>query len=138
MARTFSLFESAVSRMRVMRQGDIVQLVIDGGGALVTSTQDFIQAQKWASSKPASGNMITDRGRMLERLSVLVARPGSVLGTQGNAKQLAGLCKLMSQGGYDLAEWMLPPELKNPQPQAPANKPDPPDAEAGAQTVSTP
>ncbi len=119
MARSETLFEAAVKRMRVIRQGDIVQIIIDGGGALVTTTQEFLQAQKWASSKPATGNMVTDRGRLLEQIGPLVSRPGSMLSTRGNAKQVEALAKLMKQGGYDLGEWMLPPELKNPAPTAP-------------------
>ena len=126
MARSESLFEAALKRIRVIRQGDIVQLVIDGGGAMVTTTQEFMQAQKWASSKTATGNIVTDRGRLLEQIGPLVARPGSMLGTRGNAKQVEALAKLMKQGGYDLGEWMLPPELKNPQiPQPEPPKPKP-------------
>ncbi len=119
MARTLNLFESATSRGRVIRQGDIVQIVIDGGGALVTTAQDFRVAQKWAQSKPASGNLVTDRGRLFEQLGSLVSRPGTIVQTRGNAKQLEQLARLMRQGGYDLGEWMLPPELKQNHPPPP-------------------
>ncbi|MES0872449.1 hypothetical protein [Sinimarinibacterium thermocellulolyticum] len=132
--RTETLLESALKRIRVIRQGDIVQLVIDGGGALVTTTQDFLQAQKWASTKPATGNLVTDRGRLLEQIGALVSRPGSMVSTRGNAKQVEALAKLMKQGGYDLSEWMLPPELKNPQIPQPEQKPPsaPPPTDAHA------
>ncbi len=123
MPRAETLFEAAVKRIRVMRQGDLVQLVIDGGGALVTTTQEFMQAQKWASSKTATGNTVTDRGRLLEQIGPLVSRPGSMLSTRGHTKQIEALAKLMKQGGYDLGEWMLPPELKNP-PIPQRDKPD--------------
>jgi hypothetical protein len=129
-ARTETLLEAALKRIRVIRQGDIVQLVIDGGGALVTTTQEFMQAQKWASSKTATGNIVTDRGRLLEQIGPLISRPGSMLSTRGNAKQVEALAKLMKQGGYDLGEWMLPPELKNPQvPQPEPAKPKAAEAE---------
>src|SRR3546814_3686766 len=59
--RTLNLFESATSRARVIRQGEIVQIVIDGGGAFVTFMQEFNLAKKWATPKTATGNMITDR-----------------------------------------------------------------------------
>jgi hypothetical protein len=133
MARAETLLEAALKRIRVIRQGDIVQLVIDGGGALVTTTQEFIQAQKWASSKTATGNIVTDRGRLLEQIGPLISRPGSILSTRGNAKQVEALAKLMKQGGYDLGEWMLPPELKNPQiPQPEPAKPKAAEAEDDA------
>ncbi|NKF22441.1 hypothetical protein [Solimonas marina] len=111
-ARTKNLFESAVSRARVIRQGDIVQVVIDGGGAFVTFTQEFRMAQKWASSRIATGNMVTDRGRFFEQIGTLVSRPGSMVSTRGSGKYVENLVRAMNQGGYELSEWMLTPELK--------------------------
>lgn len=111
---TRNLFESATSGARIVRQGDIVCLIVDGGGAMVMASGDFVQAQKWAQSRPASGNALTDRGRFLEQLPALVSRPGSFFSTRGNARQLEKLAKLMRQSGYDLGEWLLPPELKRP------------------------
>jgi hypothetical protein len=110
--RVLNLFESAVSRLRVIRQGDITQVVIDGGGAFVTFTQEFHQAQKWASPKPATGNMITDRGRFFEQIGTLVSRPGSMVSTRGHGKYIEALVRAMNQAGYDIGEWMLPPDLK--------------------------
>src|SRR3546814_18247766 len=72
--RTLNLFESATSRARVIRQGEIVQIVIDGGGAFVTFMQEFNLAKKWATPKTATGNMITDRGRFFEQIGTLVSR----------------------------------------------------------------
>jgi len=135
MARTETLLEAATKRLRIIRQGDIVQIVIDGGGALVTTTQEVLQAQKWAGRKPATGNMVSDRGRFLEQITVLISRPGSMLSTRGNTRQVESLAKQMNQGGYDLNEWMLPPELKRlghtqPEPPKPkAGEPAPPDPE---------
>ncbi len=54
MKRSVNLFESALSRARVIRQEDIVQVVIDGGAFVIVS-QEFLQAQKWASPKAATG-----------------------------------------------------------------------------------
>lgn len=113
MKRTLSLFESAVSRARVIRQGDIVQVVIDGGGAFVTFTQEFHQAQKWAAAKPATGNMVSDRGRLFEQIGTLVSRPGSMVSTRGHGKYVEALVRAMNQAGYEISEWMLPPELKS-------------------------
>lgn len=133
MARTLTLFEAATSRARIVRQGDIVQIIIDGGGAMVTTTQEFLQAQKWAARKPATGNMISDRGRFLEQITLLISRPGSMATTRGHARQVERLAQQMKQGGYDLNEWMLPPELKNPgHPQ-----PEPPKPKKGAEADDT-
>lgn len=113
MARVKTLYESVESRARIVKQGEIVCIIIDGGGAMVAATQDFMAAQKWASSRTASGNDITDRGRFLEQIPAVVARPGSISGTRGSDKLVEGIAKNMKQAGYDLAEWQLPPELKN-------------------------
>jgi hypothetical protein len=112
-SKTLNVFEAATSRARVMKQGDLVQIVIDGGGAMVTTLAEFMQAQKWAQRKPATGNMVTDRGRFLEQITALVSRPGSMVSTRGNSKQVEALARSMKQAGYDIGEWMLPPELKN-------------------------
>ncbi|MFT4046145.1 MAG: hypothetical protein QM661_05545 [Solimonas sp.] len=111
--RPLNLFESAISRARVIRQGDITQVVIDGSGAFVTFTQEFRQAQKWASPKTATGNMITDRGRFFEQIGTLISRPGSMVSTRGHGKSVEMLARKMLQAGYDIGEWMLPPELKD-------------------------
>src|SRR3546814_18119927 len=111
--RTLNLFESATSRARVIRQGEIVQIVIDGGGAFVTFMQEFNLAKKWATPKTATGNMITDRGRFLEQIGTLVSRPGSMVSPRGNGKYVATLVSAMNLAGYDSGEWMMPPALKD-------------------------
>lgn len=118
MAQALNLYEALTRRGRVIRQGELVQIVIDGGGAMVAASADFRSAQKWAQTKPASGNVVSDRGRFFERIEALVSRPGSMLPTRGNRKQIEHLARLMKQGGYDLGEWMLPAEIKQLDPAA--------------------
>lgn len=103
-----NLFEAATARGRVLKQGDIACIIMDGNGAVIVSMQDFQQAQKWAQSKLPSANLLSDRARFLDQFAVLVARPGSVQATRGNDRQLARLAKSMSAAGYDLSEWVLP------------------------------
>ncbi|SFF39764.1 hypothetical protein SAMN04488120_103202 [Fontimonas thermophila] len=127
MAGTVSLYDSAFKRARVVRQGDLTQVIIDGGGAFVVSTQEFLQVRKWAQSKAGSQNVITDRGRVFEQFTVLIARPGTQAATRGHRVQLEKLADAMKQAGYDLSEWALPPELKHlgrPLPDAPGGKKD--------------
>lgn len=112
-AKLANLYASATRGARVIKQGDVVQIVIDGGGALAAPMQDFQQAQKWANSKPATGNAISDRGRFLEQLPVLIARPGSFCATRGNDKYLEKLAKAMKAGGLDINDWSLPPSVKD-------------------------
>lgn len=109
-----NLFESATNRGRVIRQGDVACIVMDGAGASVVNMQDLLQAQRWAQSRPGSANLLNDRGRFLDQFSVLVSRPGSQQATRGNAHQLERLVRSMLQSGYDLSEWTLPPEMKDP------------------------
>lgn len=112
MPRTMNLFESIASKGRVMRTGDIVQLVMDGAGAFVCTAPDFMTAQKWAQGRPSSTNMVTDRGRFIEKIEVLIARPNSFVATRGSQEPLTRLAKTMKMSGFDMGEWMLTPEVK--------------------------
>ena len=129
-----NLFEAATGRGRVLRQGNIACIIMDGNGAVVTYMQDFAQARKWAQSKLPTSNLLSDRARFLDQFQVLVSRPGSIQATRGNQQQLEKLVKEMLAGGYDLSEWTLPAELKMmgraPPPQF--NKKSPP-AEGGVE-----
>jgi len=139
LTRTLNLFEAATRRSRLIKQGDLTQVVVDGGGAFVVFTQDFAQVQKWAQSKAASQNLMTDRGRVFEQFSVLISRPGSQAATRGNSKQLESLARAMKQGGFDLGEWALPPEMKNvgrPDPDALSPKKPAPESESGGEPNS--
>jgi hypothetical protein len=144
--RTRTLFESATQRARIIRHLDIVCFIVDGGGAMIVPTADFVQTQKWAAARIASGNPINDRGRLIERWLVLVSRPGSIAQTRGNPRQLQAIARSMLAAGYDLGEWALPQEIKNPPrpiDQMGARKPKSADApdeadDAGAPDDSTP
>ncbi|AXQ29762.1 hypothetical protein D0B54_14240 [Solimonas sp. K1W22B-7] len=107
-----TLFEAFAQRARIAKQGEIAMIVIDGGGAMIVAMDEFITAQKWAQSRVSSGNVVSDRGRILEQFQVMVTRPGSFTGTKGNDRQLYKMAKKMRAAGHDLGEWQLPPELK--------------------------
>lgn len=107
-----TLFEAATARGRVIRQGDIASIVMDGAGAVIVFMQEFVGAQKWAQSRVPTANLLSDRARFLDQFSTLVSRPGSVQTTRGNDRQLEKLVRAMLAVGYDLAEWTLPVELK--------------------------
>ena len=134
MARTISLYDGATAKGRVIRQGEIIQMVMDGSGAFVCSAQDFMVAQKWAQAKTASTNLLTDRGRFIEKIEVLIARPNSVISTRGSSRPLTMMAKQMRQAGYDLSEWVLPHDVKEalktpidlPRPKSEPAEPEPP------------
>lgn len=107
-----TLFDSATSRGRLIRQGDIACIVMDGGGAVMVNSQDLVQATKWSQARPPSGNLLTDRGRFLDQIPVLISRPGSQQSTRGNDRQIEKLARAMKLAGYDLNDWLLPPEMK--------------------------
>lgn len=107
-----TLFEGFIYRARVVKQGDIAMIVMDGGGALIVAMDEYVTANKWAQSKMSSGNMVTDRGRFLDQFTYMVARPGSFLGTKGNDRQLYRLVKAMRAAGHGMDDWMVPTELK--------------------------
>jgi len=112
-AQARNLFEAATSKGRVLRQGEVACIIMDGGGAMVVFMQEFTGAHKWAQSRLPSSNLLTDRARFLDQFTVLVSRPGSVQATRGNERQLEKMAKAMLGAGYDLSEWTLPPELKS-------------------------
>lgn len=108
-----NLFESALSRGRLVRQGEIACLVMDGAGAVVVSQQELVGAQKWAQSRMPTANLLTDRARFLDKFTAMVSRPGSVQTTRGNDRQLEKLVRAMMATGYDLSDWILPLEFKS-------------------------
>ncbi len=112
MARTLTLLEAVQQRMRTIRQGDIAQLIVDGGGAMVATSLEVSQAGKWAQRKPSTGNVMTDRSRYFEQITVMIARQGSMFPTRGHHVAIEKLAKQMMQAGYDINEWALPPELR--------------------------
>lgn len=114
MIKPRTLFEAATKRGRVQRQGEIVCITMDGAGSMVVPAQEFVGAQKWSSSKPFSGNLLTDRARFLDQFSALISRPNSMQPTRGNERQVDRLARAMKNAGYDLNEWQVPPEMKDP------------------------
>ena len=138
MARVLSLYEMAASKGRVIRQGDIVQMVMDGAGAFVCSAQEFTTAQKWGMSRTGSGNITTDRGRLLDKIEVLISRPNSFVSTRGSSVPIERLAKAMKQSGYDLKEWNISrdvialiekrPDQTPPMKKAPPEEPVPDDS----------
>ena len=122
-----TLFEAATARGRVIRQGEIACIVMDGAGSVIVLMQEFIGAQKWAQSRVPTANLLSDRARFLDQFTAIVSRPGSVQATRGNDRQLEKLARAMLAVGYDLAEWTLPVELKTighgkPPPASPSPK----------------
>ncbi|MGH8518947.1 MAG: hypothetical protein ACREUE_15970, partial [Panacagrimonas sp.] len=111
-----------------------VCIVMDGAGAVIVFMQEFVGAQKWAQSRVPTANLLSDRARFLDQFTTLISRPGSVQATRGNDRQLEKLVRGMLGVGYDLAEWMLPVELKTighakpppPAPKAPTSETEEP------------
>jgi hypothetical protein len=112
--KEISLFQSACGRLRVSRMGALTMLVIDGQGLALALTADFSVVEKWAKAKTAGPNATIDAGRMMEKLDVLVCRPGTTFaGTRGSTKPLEAIVKAMVAAGIDAKEYQLPPELKD-------------------------
>ena len=113
-AKEISLFQSASGKLRVARVGPLTQLVIDGQGLAFCLTGDFSPVEKWAKSRPAGPNATIDSGKIIEKIDVLVCRPGTTFAsTRGSTKPLEAIAKAMRAAGMDLKEFALPPELKD-------------------------
>lgn len=120
MAKEKSLFESAAGKLRISRMGPLTILIIDGQGLALCMTADFAPVEKWAKSKTAGPNATIDSGKILEKVEVLVARPGtSFASTRGSIKPLEAIVKAMKSAGMDPKEFQLPPELKDAKPMDP-------------------
>jgi hypothetical protein len=124
-----TLFQSACGKLRVSRMGAITMLVVDGQGAALVLTADFSPVEKWAKAKPQGPNASIDMMKIMEKLDVLVARPGtSFASTRGSNKPLEAVVKAMKAAGIDPKEYQLPPELRDGQhePPKPQKKDEPP------------
>lgn len=119
--KQLSLYESARGKLRISRVGALTMLVVDGQGLALAPTADFSVIEKWAKSKPAGPNATIDMGKIIEKLDVLVCRPGTTFAsTRGSTKPLEGVVKEMRAAGMDVKEFQLPPELKEaPVPEKP-------------------
>ena len=109
-----SQFQSASGKLRISRIGPLTQLVIDGQGLALCLTGDFSPVEKWAKSRPQGPNATIDAGKIIEKIDVLVCRPGTTFAsTRGSTKPLEAIAKAMRAAGIDLKEFALPPELKD-------------------------
>lgn len=112
--KQLTLYESAQGKLRISRMGTLTLLVVDGQGLALTPTADFAVAEKWAKSKPAGPNAMIDMNKIMEKLEVLVCRPGTTFGsTRGSTKPLEVMVKAIKAAGMDTKEFQLPPELKD-------------------------
>ena len=112
-AKELSLFQQACGKLRISRMGPLTVLVVDGQGLALCLTADFSPVEKWAKSRPAGANATLDMGKIIEKVDVLVARPGTTFAsTRGSTKPLEGVVKAMRAAGVDVKEFSLPPELK--------------------------
>ena len=113
-AKEISLFQSAAGKLRLARVGPLTQLVIDGQGLAFCLTADFSPVEKWAKSRPQGPNATIDSAKIIEKIDVLVCRPGTTFAsTRGSTKPLEAIAKAMRSAGMDLKEYSLPPELKD-------------------------
>lgn len=112
--KEISLFQSAAGKLRVSRIGPLTMLVIDGQGLALCLTADFSPVEKWAKSRPQGPNATIDAAKIIEKIDVLVCRPGTTFAsTRGSTKPLEAVAKAMRAAGMDLKEYALPPELKD-------------------------
>jgi hypothetical protein len=112
--KEISLYQQALGKLRVSRVGPLTMLVVDGQGLALCLTADFSPIEKWAQSRPSGPNATIDMGKILDKIDVLVARPGTTFAsTRGSTKPLEAIVKAMKSAGMDVKEYALPPELKN-------------------------
>lgn len=118
-----TVFESAMRGMRHSKHGRVVQIVADGNGACVVLDVEFNAAQKWGMGRTSAGNPGSDRTKIFDQLTTLIARPGSFVTTRGNDKPIEDIARFMQSAGFDLNDWGLPPSVKALFSKGPAPKP---------------
>ena len=113
MLKITSLYQSALGKLRISRMGPLTVLVVDGQGLALCLTSDFSAVEKWAKSKQPGPNATIDMGKMIDKVDVMVVRPGTTFATtRGSTKPLEAIVKGMKAAGMDTKEFSLPPELK--------------------------
>ena len=112
--KELTLFQSACGKLRISRMGPLTVLIVDGQGMALCLTADFSPVEKWAKSKPQGPNATIDMGKMIEKVDVMVCRPGTTFAsTRGSLKPMEAVVKAMKAAAMDLREFQLPPELKD-------------------------
>ena len=94
--------------------------------ALVTTPQEFQDAQRWARGRNTSGDEAQDRAQMLARLQTIIAPSGTSLDTRGQANQLTKLAGIMRAEGMDLDAWCFPEAIRESLPPSPPVEPPAP------------
>ncbi|HEY0917337.1 MAG TPA: hypothetical protein VGE22_20825 [Solimonas sp.] len=118
------LFTVAMGGGSVRRFGGMAVLQLPSI-ALVTTPQEFQDAQRWARSRNTTGDEAKDRAQMLAQLQTIVAPPGTSLDTRGQATQLVKLAGIMRSEGMDLEAWCFPQAVRDSLPPAPPVAPPP-------------
>ena len=116
--KEMTIYQAACQRLRISRNGAVTQLVMDGQGSAVCLTAEFVPAQKWAQSKTSMMNGLQCAQKLIEKIEIIVARPGTTFaGTRGSAKPLGDLLRAMKSAGFDVTEWGFPPDVLEPEPE---------------------
>jgi len=126
--KQLTMLQSALSRMRVSRQGQVTMVVVDGQGAAAIPTMDYRTMEAWASKKSSAPNANQSVLKVMERLEVMICRPGTTFAsTRGSPKYVTDLAKAMISAGLDIGEWALPPDVREAatSPAMAASKPAP-------------
>lgn len=111
--KELTLFQSACGKLRISRLGALTMLTVDGQGLALCLTADFSPVEKWAKAKTQGPNATIDMGKIMEKIDVLISRPGTTFAnTRGSIKPLGDIVKAMKASGMDVKEYQLPPELK--------------------------
>ena len=112
MSPTVSVYEAIMKRAFASRREGFLLLQISGIGAVTMPDSVFLPAQRWAQSKPSSGNIQRDLMLFLDRVETLIPRYGTAVAAKGSFRPLMQLAKAMAVGGLDLLEWGIPMDIK--------------------------
>lgn len=107
---------------RTSRFGDCT-LVLVPNMAFATTTQEFNMAERWARSRPSTGNAQRDRTLFTDRMETMLARNGCGLATKGSKPTLRTIIGVLKQSGQDIKAWSVPHNINESMEATPRKKP---------------
>lgn len=119
------LFTVAMGGGSVRRFGDMAVVILPDA-SLVTTKQEFQDAQRWARSRNTTGDEVKDRAQMLAQLQTMVASVSGGSDTRGAMPKIARLAGIMRTEGMDLEAWRIPQAILDVLPPAPIVELPPP------------
>lgn len=119
------MFTSAMGGGSIRRFGEMAVITLSDT-ALVTTSQEIQDAQRWARARNATTNARNDRELLLAQLQTLIVGNDTSGDTRGAVAKIGKLAGIMQAEGMDMQAWRLPQVVRDALPPPPPPPPAPP------------